>query len=136
MTVTLNPKPNHSHGSVQQSKDRKKARQVRSNVRFCSLFSSITMVQWCIMNSCHKVTNHKCSRMTMILKTKPNYLNESVQKSKDRHVNVRVLLTVFFDCKGLVHHEFLPQGNTVNKEYYLEVICRLREEILQKRKEL
>ena len=32
------------------------------------------------------------------------------------------MLTVFFDCNGVVHHEFLPQGCTVNKEYYLEVM--------------
>ena len=35
--------------------------------------------------------------------------------------NVKVLLTVFFDYHGVVHQEFLPQGLTVNKEYYLEV---------------
>ncbi|UYV64520.1 K02A2.6-like [Cordylochernes scorpioides] len=34
--------------------------------------------------------------------------------------NVKVLLTVFFDCRGVVHHEFLPQDRTVNKEYYLQ----------------
>ena len=33
-----------------------------------------------------------------------------------------VLLTVFFDCNGVMHHEFLPQGLTVNK-----VMSRLRE---------
>ena len=43
--------------------------------------------------------------------------------------NVKVLLTVFFDCNGLVHHVFLSQGRTVNKEYYLVVMCRLREVI-------
>ena len=36
---------------------------------------------------------------------------------------------VFFDCNGVVHHEFLPQGRTINKEYILEVICRFRETI-------
>ena len=50
--------------------------------------------------------------------------------------NVKVLLTVFFDCNGLVHHEFFPQGRTVNKEYYLEDIRRLRETIRQKGTEL
>ena len=25
--------------------------------------------------------------------------------------NVKVLLTVFFDSNGMVHHEFLPQGS-------------------------
>ncbi|UYV74964.1 hypothetical protein LAZ67_12001915 [Cordylochernes scorpioides] len=29
--------------------------------------------------------------------------------------NVKVLLTVFFDCRGVVHHEFLPQGRTVRE---------------------
>ena len=50
--------------------------------------------------------------------------------------NVKVLLTVFFDCNGVVHHEFLPQGRTVNRECYLEVMRRLCEAIPQKRTEL
>jgi hypothetical protein len=32
----------------------------------------------------------------------------------------------FFDYRGVVHHEFVPQGQTVNKEFYLEVVRRLR----------
>ena len=35
-----------------------------------------------------------------------------------------------------MHQEFLPQGRTVNKEYYLEVMGRLREAIQKKRPEL
>ena len=50
--------------------------------------------------------------------------------------NKKVLLTGFFDFNGMVCHKFLPQGRTVNKEYYLEVIHRLREAIRQKRTEL
>ena len=50
--------------------------------------------------------------------------------------NVKVLLTVFFDYHDVVHQEFLPQGRTVNKEYYLEVMRRLREAIRKKRPEL
>ena len=49
---------------------------------------------------------------------------------------MKVLPTVFFDCNGLVHHKFLPQGRTINKEYYLEVMRQFREEIRQKRTEL
>ena len=49
---------------------------------------------------------------------------------------MKVFLTVFFDYNGVVHHEFMPQGRTVNKEYYLEVMRRLREAIRQKRIEL
>ena len=58
------------------------------------------------------------------------------RKTRQVRSNVNVLLTVFFDCNGVVHHEFLPQGRTVNTEYDLEVMCRLREAIRQKRTEL
>ena len=46
------------------------------------------------------------------------------------------LHTVFLVYNGVVHHEFLPQGRTVNKEYNLEVMRRLRQPIRQKRTEL
>ena len=32
------------------------------------------------------------------------------QKIRQVRSNVKVLLTVFLDCNGVVHHEFLPQG--------------------------
>ncbi|UYV80779.1 hypothetical protein LAZ67_19001718 [Cordylochernes scorpioides] len=58
------------------------------------------------------------------------------KKAPQVRSNVKVLLTVFFDCRGVVHHEFLPQGRTVNKEYYLQVMRNLREAIRQKRLDL
>ena len=78
----------------------------------------------------------------MTSKPKPNRPNgspnESPRPKKARQVrsNVMVLLTVFFDYHGVVHQEFLPQGRTVNKEYYLEVMRRLREAIRKKCPEL
>ncbi|UYV72185.1 hypothetical protein LAZ67_9002124 [Cordylochernes scorpioides] len=58
------------------------------------------------------------------------------KKARQVRSNVKVLLTVFFDCRGVVHHEFLPQGRMVNKEYYLQVMRNLREAIRQKRPDL
>ncbi|UYV78223.1 HSP90AB1 [Cordylochernes scorpioides] len=58
------------------------------------------------------------------------------KKARQVRTNVKVFLTVFFDCRGVVHHEFLPQGRTVNKEYYLQVMRNLREAIRQKRPDL
>ncbi|UYV67063.1 GART, partial [Cordylochernes scorpioides] len=58
------------------------------------------------------------------------------KKARQVRSNGKVLLTVFFDCRGVVHHEFLPQGRTVNKEYYLQVMRNLREAICQKRPDL
>ncbi|UYV84313.1 hypothetical protein LAZ67_X001823 [Cordylochernes scorpioides] len=58
------------------------------------------------------------------------------KKARQVRSNVKVLLTVFFDCRDVVHHEFLPQGRTANKEYYLQVMRNLREAIRQKRPDL
>ncbi|UYV62489.1 hypothetical protein LAZ67_2000778 [Cordylochernes scorpioides] len=58
------------------------------------------------------------------------------KKARQVRSNVKVLLTVFFDCRGVVHHEFLPQGGMVYKEYYLQVMRNLREAIRQKRPDL
>ncbi|UYV79502.1 CLCN2 [Cordylochernes scorpioides] len=58
------------------------------------------------------------------------------KKARQVRSNVKVLLTVFFDCRGVVHHEFLPQGRTVNKEHYLQVMRNLRKAIRQKRPDL
>jgi hypothetical protein len=48
---------------------------------------------------------------------------------------VKTLLTVFFDSKGIIHQEFLPEGQTVNSDYYLGVLNRLWARILRIRPE-
>ena len=64
-----------------------------------------------------------------------------------RRTKTEKIISSSFKCEGfaycflrlqwrVVHHEFLPQGRTVNKEYYLEVMRRLRENIRQKCTEL
>jgi len=45
----------------------------------------------------------------------------------------KVMMEVFFDSQGTVHSEFLPEGTTVNKERYLDILRRLRESIRRKR---
>jgi len=35
-------------------------------------------------------------------------------------------LICFFDSQGIVHIEFVPQGQTVNQFYYHEILERLR----------
>ena len=81
------------------------------------------------------MTNHAC--MTMTLKVQSSqWKRPRLKKVRQVRSYVKVLLTVFFDCNGVVHHEFLKQGRTLNKEYYLEVMSRLRQAIRQKRTKL
>jgi len=49
---------------------------------------------------------------------------------------MKVLLVVFFDWKGIVHHEFVPHGQMVNKQLYQEVLACLRNAVCRKRPEL
>ncbi|KAJ8958599.1 hypothetical protein NQ318_016320 [Aromia moschata] len=35
---------------------------------------------------------------------------------------IKTMLIVFFYCRGLVHHEFVPQGTTVTGKFYVEVL--------------
>ena len=58
------------------------------------------------------------------------------KKARQVRSNVKVLLTVFFDSSGVLHHEYAPQGQTVTKEYYEGVLCRLRNAVRRKRPDL
>jgi transposase len=40
------------------------------------------------------------------------------------------------DIRGVVHYEFLPNGQRVNQVYYLDVLKRLREKVIRKRSEI
>jgi len=42
----------------------------------------------------------------------------------------------FFDSQRVVHKEFVPQGQAVNKQYYREVLERLRKRVLRVRPEI
>jgi hypothetical protein len=49
---------------------------------------------------------------------------------------VKVLLPVFFDYRGIVHYNYAPEGQTINKKYYLEVIRHLHDAVQRKRPDL
>ena len=39
------------------------------------------------------------------------------KKTRQGRSNVKVLLTVSFDCNSMVHREFLPQGLTIMRRF-------------------
>ncbi|PNF23608.1 hypothetical protein B7P43_G04760 [Cryptotermes secundus] len=42
---------------------------------------------------------------------------------------VNVMLIVLFDMGGLVHHEFVPNGTTINVKLYVQVLKRLKRRV-------
>lgn len=59
-----------------------------------------------------------------------------VQKKHMSRSKIKVVMIVFFDCKGIVHQEFVPHGQMVNKEVYQGILVRLRDVMRRKRPEL
>jgi len=51
------------------------------------------------------------------------------KKARQSRSATNSMLIVFFDIRGIVRHEFVPEGQTVNAEFYCSVLRRLREDI-------
>ncbi|XP_039960304.1 uncharacterized protein LOC120774646 [Bactrocera tryoni] len=54
------------------------------------------------------------------------------KKPLQNRPKIKIMLTVFFDYRGIVYSEYLPTDKTVNKEHYLSVMCHLRKAIRKK----
>ena len=78
------------------------------------------------------------------------YDPESKRQSSEWHTNsspkpkkacmsksrIKTMLIVFFDVRGIVHFEFVPQGQTVNAACYLEVLRRLKRRVARVRPDI
>jgi CRISPR/Cas system-associated protein Csm6 len=49
---------------------------------------------------------------------------KEAQKVRMQKSWVKTMLTAFFNAKGITHHEFVPEKQTVNGKFYKEVIKR------------
>jgi hypothetical protein len=45
-------------------------------------------------------------------------------------------MMVFFNIRGVIMIEWVPEGQMVNQKYYLKVLTKLREQVRKKRKDL
>ena len=60
----------------------------------------------------------------------------SPRPMKARKSKVKVMFTVFFDIQGIVHFEFVPQGQTANQTIYKEILRCLVRSVRNKRQSL
>ncbi|KAL4083830.1 hypothetical protein QTP88_029146 [Uroleucon formosanum] len=58
------------------------------------------------------------------------------KKARMSKSKVKTIMICFFDSNGLVHKEFFPPGQTVNQQFYIEVLERLRKRIIRVRPEI
>jgi hypothetical protein len=68
-------------------------------------------------------------RQNLQWKRSPFPLAEEVRMSKSQ---MKTMLITFFDIKVTIHFEFIPQGQTGNQAYYVEILKRLRGSVIRK----
>jgi len=60
----------------------------------------------------------------------PRQKKSSLVKSKEK-----VMLIAFLDIDDVIHHEFVPPGQTVNCHFYVQVLQRLRDAVRRKKRD-
>ena len=58
------------------------------------------------------------------------------KKARMSRSKFKAMLIVFFDIQDIAMAEWVPSGQTVNQQYYIEVLTKLREHVRRKRPEL
>ena len=51
------------------------------------------------------------------------------KKAQQSCSEIKTMLTVVFDWEGGIHHEYVPPGQTINKEYHLNILHQSRDAI-------
>ncbi|GFV15654.1 mariner Mos1 transposase [Trichonephila clavipes] len=73
----------------------------------------------------------KCQSMHWKTPTSPRAKKARMSKSK-----FKAMMIVSFDIHGIVYLHWVPEGQTINQHYYLEVLGNLRERIRKNRPEM
>lgn len=56
------------------------------------------------------------------------------KKPKVRENRGKLMATFFWDCRGVIMIDYLPRGQTMNGDYYADLMRQLREQIKKKRR--
>ncbi|GFR84865.1 histone-lysine N-methyltransferase SETMAR-like Protein [Elysia marginata] len=57
------------------------------------------------------------------------------KKAKVTQSSGKVMLSCFWDCDGIIVTEYMEKGKTVTRQYYSELLKRLRSELARRRRE-
>jgi hypothetical protein len=63
----------------------------------------------------------------------PTSPRKKARKSKS---NLKAMMMIFFNIRGIVHIDWVPEGHTVNQVYYKEVLTTFHEQVRRKRPEM
>ena len=58
------------------------------------------------------------------------------KKAQQVQSNIKIMLISFSDANGIMHKEFVPPGQSVNQQFYMKVLKRLRDSVRKKLPEM
>ena len=64
------------------------------------------------------------------------HCHQDPKKARVNKSKTKVMLITFFDVHGIVHAEFLPQGQTIDQLVYKSILLHLMHSVREKRREL
>ena len=76
--------------------------------------------------------NSETKRQSLQWKSPTSLKPKKARMSKSQ---IMVMLIAFFDGRGIVHAEFLPQGQTVKQNIYRDFLRRLMRSVREKRRQ-
>lgn len=88
-----------------------------------------------------------CADVLENIENDPNFLENVITcdetwifqndlESERKSMKFKAMMIVFFDIRGIIHIDWVPEGLTVNQAYYLDVLKLLQEQVRRKRQEL
>jgi hypothetical protein len=77
---------------------------------------------------CHVIPGDESWVYSYDLKTKQqSSRGKAPHQARQVKSNVKSMIIIFFDIKGIVHKEFVPTGKTVNSRFYCDILWQLHE---------
>jgi len=73
------------------------------------------------------------NRQLMQFKSQSSPRQKKARMSKSKF---KAMMIVFYDIRGIIYVHWVPEGQTVNQHFYIEVLTALRERVRRRRPEL
>ena len=77
----------------------------------------------------HVESNRQSVEWTATAESRP-------KRPKTQTLAVKVLVSEFWNPRGILFIDYLEKGRTINSEYYIASLVRLKEEIVKKRPQM
>jgi hypothetical protein len=92
----------------------------RSAIKFCVKLKETATETFEMLKSAY---SEECLLRTSVFEWHERYIE--AQKVRMQKLHVKTMLTAFFYAKSIIHHELVPEKQTVNGKFHEEVIKRL-----------